>query len=59
MATPCFQAKDAMPPVCGVHNVPLVRDRIPIDPNNPQLGQITCYVFPVSREVVADSASRT
>lgn len=31
MAPPCFQAKESVPPVGGVHNVPLVRDPIPFD----------------------------
>jgi hypothetical protein len=58
MDRPCFQAKDSIPPLCGVHNVQLVRETIPIDRNNPPLGQISCYVCPVSRKVVGDSMMR-
>jgi hypothetical protein len=30
-----------MPQICGVHNVALVRDTLPIDHNNPHPGRIT------------------
>jgi hypothetical protein len=43
-----------MPPICGVHNVALAHDTVPIDANIPHLGQITCYVCPVSHKVVEE-----
>ena len=58
MEQSCFQLKGSMPPVCGVHKVPLVRDTIPVDGYHPYLGQITCYLCPVSRKVVADVATQ-
>jgi hypothetical protein len=48
----CFQTKESNLPVCGVHQVALVEDRIFIDPNAPGLGRVTCYVCPVGKTVV-------
>jgi len=48
----CFQHKDSNPPVCGIHNTRLVRSQVSIDPNAPQIGQITCYRCPVTMTVV-------
>jgi hypothetical protein len=59
MEQSCFQAKGSTPPACGVHNVLLVLDTLPIDAHNPHLGQITCYLCPVSRKVVADVATQS
>jgi hypothetical protein len=56
MEQPCFQAKGLTPPLCGVHNVLLVRSKVLIDENHPYLGHIICYVCPVSLRVVADIA---
>jgi hypothetical protein len=52
MSGMCFQTKDSSSPVCGVHQVPLVQDRILIDSNAPGLGRVTCYVCPVGKAVV-------
>jgi hypothetical protein len=54
MSVMCFQKTDSNTLVCGVHNVALVENRIPIDPNAPGLGRITCYVCSVSRAVVEE-----
>lgn len=54
MPTPCFQKKDSNQPVCGVHDVALVRSRIPIDSNAPGLGCIACLVCVISRTVVQE-----
>lgn len=50
----CFQKLDSNPPLCGVHNVALVQDQIPIDANAPTLGRISCLVCAVSRNVVQE-----
>ena len=54
MAEQCFRKKNSDPPVCGLHNVALVQNRISIDSNAPGLGHITCYICPVSHAVVLD-----
>jgi hypothetical protein len=50
----CFQKKDSNQPVCGVHNVALVQNRIAIDSNAPGLGRIACLICAVSRTVVQE-----
>jgi hypothetical protein len=52
MQARCFQKKDSDHPVCGVHEVSLIQNRIPIDSNAPELGRITCYICTVSHAVV-------
>ena len=52
MAVQCFERMDLNPPVCGLHNVSLVQDLVPIDPNAPWLGRVACSFCPVSRVVV-------
>jgi catabolite regulation protein CreA len=54
MPVMCFQKKDSDHPVCGIHNVSLVQNRIAIDPNAPGLGAVTCYVCAISRTVVQE-----
>lgn len=54
MAEQCFKKKGSIPPVCGVHNVPLVQIQVPIDRDSPGFRQITCLKCPVSRTVVLD-----
>jgi hypothetical protein len=56
MAAPCFRMKNANPPICGVRKLKLVLTDLPIDPNAPHLGHITCYVCPVSGQLVTDHA---
>jgi hypothetical protein len=54
MMQQCYVKKDPKQPVCAVHNVVLEQNRISIDSNAPGLGQITCYLCPVSRAVVQE-----
>jgi hypothetical protein len=54
----CLIKKETHPLICGLHNVPVVQDRFPIDSNAPELGFITCYVCPVSREILSDPATQ-
>jgi hypothetical protein len=55
LAEQCFKKNRSNPPVCGVHNVPLVQNKISIDPNVPGLGHINCFRCPVSHAVVPDA----
>jgi hypothetical protein len=55
MAEQCFRKKGSIPPVCGVHNVPLVQSHVSIDRNSPGLGEVTCLRCPVSRFVALDA----
>jgi hypothetical protein len=55
MAEQCFKKKGTDPPVCGVHNVPLVQSQVPIDRDSPGPMQITCLRCPVSRAVALDA----
>jgi hypothetical protein len=50
----CFQKLGSNQPVCGIHNVALVENQIPIDALAPQLGRITCLVCAVSRNIVQE-----
>jgi CheY-like chemotaxis protein len=52
MPVQCFEKRDSDQPVCGVHNVRLVQDQVPIDANAPWLGLISCSFCPVGRIVV-------
>jgi hypothetical protein len=56
MALSCFRKKDTGPPICGVHHVLLVAETVAIDHIVPHLGQIPCFVCPVSHQVLADPA---
>jgi hypothetical protein len=51
MEEPCFIKKGSNPLVCEVHNILLVESTVPIDPNAPHLGAITCLRCPVTRAV--------
>jgi hypothetical protein len=55
MAQQCFSRDDSNPPVCAVHKVRAVQKQIPIDPNAPVLGRVTCNLCPVSRMVVQEA----
>jgi len=50
----CFIRKGSYPPLCGVHNVALLRDEVPIDAEAPHLGRIQCFLCPVTRMVLRD-----
>jgi hypothetical protein len=54
MTEPCFKKMDSNTPVCGVHLQVLVKYRIAIDVNAPELGSVDCLVCPVSRAVVRE-----
>jgi hypothetical protein len=58
MRQQCFSRNDANPPVCGVHQVPVVQRQISIDPHAPELGRITCSMCPVSRAVIQEEKVR-
>jgi hypothetical protein len=58
MAVPCFRKKDSSPPVCGVHKALLVPVRVAIDHNAPHLGEVPCFVCPVTRQVLPDPPKR-
>jgi hypothetical protein len=55
MAEQCFKMKVTMPPICGVHKVPLKQSQVSIDRNAPGLGQITCLKCPVSQAVALEA----
>jgi len=56
MAEPCFKMKNSNPPVCGVHNVPLIEHQTSGNPLVSMLGDFAYFVCPVSGYVVRDSA---
>jgi hypothetical protein len=58
MATRCFKKEGANPPMCGIHNVPLVKATLPIDAISPRLGSVTCYVCPESHSVANEAATQ-
>ena len=58
MAEQCFIKQGSGPPICGVHNVPLIKTEVNIDKNAPQLGHITCLRCPVSRSVILDAKAK-
>jgi len=55
MARPCFKKKGSDPPVCGVHNVPLILRQSLEDSVLSKLGDFAFFVCPVSGYVVRDS----
>jgi hypothetical protein len=55
----CFIREDSNPAVCGVHNVMIVSEMVPIDVNNARrLGKVLCQLCPVSRVVVDDAPKK-
>ena len=54
MGPQCFRKKDSKPPVCGVHDVPLVQRSSSDDPQTLFLGNFNFLVCPVSGRVVSD-----
>ena len=44
--------------MCGIHNVPLVKATLPIDADSPHMGNVTCYVCPVSHRVANEAATQ-
>jgi len=55
MAEPCFNKKDSEPPVCGVHNVLLIKSQSSEDSVISKFGDFVFYVCPVSGYVVSDT----
>jgi hypothetical protein len=53
MAEPCYMIKDTNPPLCGVHNVPLVQRPNSDDLPTSGFGNFTFLMCPVSDHVVA------
>lgn len=54
MRESCFEKRDSIEPVCGVHKVKLIQDRISFDLYAPGLGQITCFICPASHLIARD-----
>jgi hypothetical protein len=52
MKEQCFRKKDSNPPVCGVHNVPLVQKRLPDEMIAAGYRAFMFLVCPVSGEVL-------
>jgi hypothetical protein len=59
MGSACYVKKNSNPLRCGAHDVVLVQRTFPIDQNAPSLGLVSCYVCPVSKEVVSDRPPHT
>ena len=57
MAEQCFRKKGSNPPVCGVHNVPLVNKQLPAEFIASGYKGFTFFVCPVSGEVLNDEAA--
>jgi len=57
MADPCFIKKGSSPPVCGVHNVRLMRKQLPDELIASGYGGVTFLVCPVSGAVLNDEAT--
>jgi len=58
MEEPCFKKKDSDPPVCGIHNVPLIEHQTSEDSVLSRFGDFAFFVCPVSGYVVPDSATQ-
>jgi hypothetical protein len=54
MENHCFKKKGSNPPVCGVHNVPLVPKQLPNELIASGYKAFTFLVCPVSGEVLDD-----
>jgi hypothetical protein len=54
MAEPCFKKKDSNPPVCGVHNLPLVERQLPDELIAAEYKAFTFFVCPVSEAALKD-----
>jgi hypothetical protein len=56
MPTQCFTKKGSSPPVCGVHDVPLVEHQTSREAITGGVGNFTFFVCPVTGQVVSDPA---
>ena len=57
MGLTCFVKMDTNPPICGVHKTRIVLRTFPIDEFSAHPKSITCYVCPISEEVLSDTSS--
>jgi len=53
MGPQCFMKKDSKPPVCGVHEAPLVQHHSSDEPDTSFFGDFDFFVCPVSGKVVS------
>jgi hypothetical protein len=54
-----FKKKGSNPPVCSVHDVPLVEHRSSDDSATSGLGDFVFFVCPVSGQVIDDAAKNS
>ncbi len=59
MAKPCFMKKDSNPPICGVHNVPLVKKQLPNEMVAAGYKGFTYLVCPVTGAVLNDPTKQS
>ena len=59
MAEQCFKKKGSNPPVCGAHNVPLVRERVPDDMIAAGFKAFTYLACPRSGQLLNDEAENS
>ena len=59
MAEQCFKKKLSNPPVCGVHNVPLIKAKLPYEFLAAGFKGSTFLVCPVGGEVLTDGAEQS
>gem|GEM_PF-2128234 len=58
MAEPCFSKKDSNPPICGIHNVPLVSKQLPAEMTGGGYKRFAYLVCPVSGSVLNDPTKK-
>lgn len=54
MGPRCFVKENSIPPLCGVHNVPLKLHQSSEDSRIEYFGNFTFYMCPVSHDIVSD-----
>lgn len=59
MTEPCSIKKDSNPPVCGVHNVRLIRKQLPDEMIASGYKRFTFLACPVSGAVLNDAATES
>jgi len=59
MAEQCFKKKDSNPPVCGIHNVPLVQKQLPDEVLGGGYKSFAFLVCPMSGTVLNDPATQS
>jgi hypothetical protein len=58
MAEKCFKKEDSEPPVCGVHDVPLIKRQLPEEMIAVGYKFLTFLACPVSGAVLNDDKKR-